>query len=292
MNSYLLVSEFADALADKVAKYYGIEKSESYHYLGNAPGFFLFQSLLEGWIHNRKVEGWPDSMLKAPNLSPNEGMTYAQAWKVDDLVRSLYPTLASAVKGDKIARNKINAIRNIVNNELSGLRDADISDIARRKYSASRARAWDMRRLMEHIALAITPRDRTKTSILTGQVEKLDADKVKTSLPFIHAARELHNSKSTLQSLAIRLYQKQLEEEWERIKRPLEKAGIEIKMEPLEAETDTLKKDLYDVAKWHKKHRVSNEPAVLIRTFGRDGTLINVETLPVRSDSFLYRRNE
>lgn len=271
------VSTLYYRMAKGIAPYIGLDEDETQGFLNDAPGISILMVLLACRVYQHTDGKLPKSCWHIPDFEWPVGLTDGEAYGVDRLLHSVFPTFVKAVKGERLATDKVKAIRRIINNTLFDLGAYDIKDLAAKKYNQSRARAWDIFRLMGHIAYAVTPKKQNEKSILVGKVESLKLEYLKVGVSLVNRAREIcdSNSKATLQSLAIRMYYEELE-----------KWGYPF-------EIDSLERDMRDAKKWVKKNpdKLTKYP-VLIHTFDNKGNLVNTEQLPVGGGSFLYGRED
>lgn len=268
-------STFFYRMGKAIAPYFGIDENDACSYIKDAPGLPIMMALIASQLYQNTGGKLPKSCWHIPNFDWPVGLTYNEAYAVDHLLNSIFPMFVSAVKGDQSAKYKVKAITRIINNKDFSLYEHDIEDIANKSYNQSRARAWDIYRLMSRVSYAVTPKTQKAKSVLVGKVKLIELKFVKVHDREVLRVRELWNPRATLQSLAIRLYHEELER-WEN-----------------SCEIDSLERDMRDAKAWVKKNpdKLTKHP-ISIHTFDNQGNQVNTEQISIGGGSFLYGKND
>lgn len=257
-------------LIEWVVKKYNVDRSLAYDCVKFGSGWRVLFALLESNLYDRTKGNVRKAYFPGFPGFEEIGLKWEEEVEIGRMLTILFPTMVKAVKQDRQARDKMKAIERIIKNDLFELRNHDIKDLAEKSYNESRARAWDIRRMMGFISYVVTPKEVGVKSILSGKVKLLDREYVKAGHLWGIQAQEIWNPKATLQSLAVQIYL-----------RELEKQGKSI-------DSDSLKRDMREARTWHSKNpdKFTSHP-VLINTFDHKGVLIQTEELPVGDVSFI-----
>lgn len=153
-----------------------------------------------------------------------------------DIIRGLVTIAYKADKGDESARNQLDAIHKLVFPNVYRLPASVIQKLVDSYYTSPHlARAWSVRSIMEEISLVLVPM-REGMSLLDGVV-KLTTNPTLMKSALYQVVKQYIKLGSTLQSIAIDIYQDQLREE-----------GIEIN------DDRQIKLDLQKLRQWEDEH--------------------------------------
>ena len=159
---------------------------------------------------------------------------------ITDILRGLVTVAYHADAGDESARKQLDAIHKLVFPKVYRLPSSVVQRLVDSYHTSPHlARAWSVRSIMERIALVLVP-VREGVSLLDGAV-KLTTIPTLIDSAVYQRVNQYIKPGSTLQSLAIDIYQDQLRNE-----------GIEINDER------QLKLDLQKLRKWEDEHLDDN----------------------------------
>jgi hypothetical protein len=158
--------------------------------------------------------------------------------RVEEIVYHLVHIVAEAHSGDERAANQLQAIEKFVRPDKYELPATKIKEIVDRYHTRPQlARGWELRRLMSGLTFAVEPVRTDKPVSIDSQVRLLKKPQSSHDLYYWERASKHWKPRSTLLSLAIRVYLAQLEDEG------ITDASITER---------TLKRDLAEVRKWEQ----------------------------------------
>jgi len=156
----------------------------------------------------------------------------------EEIVSALIQIIADAGSGDERAADQLTAIEKFIRPEKYDLPPWKIKEIVDQYHTKPHlARGWELRRLMSGLSFAVEPVRTDKPASIDSQVRLLEKPKSDHDCYYWERAHKHWKQKSTLQSLAIRVYLAQLQDEG------ITNATITER---------TLKRDLAAVRKWEK----------------------------------------
>jgi len=154
-----------------------------------------------------------------------------------EIVRRLCSIIMFAANGDEESQVLLSAIEKIVQPRIYGIPQNKITELTRYETSPPLARAWELRRIMSHLAGVVEPRNSGRSFRESHPVRMREGPVRGFTQEFWDLAHKYWHPNSTLQSLAISIYLEHLEKQ-EVIS---ERAAITVR---------TLKRDLELAREW------------------------------------------
>lgn len=267
------VSTLYYRMAKGIAPYIGLDEDETQRFLNDAPGISILMVLLACRVYQHTDGKLPRSCWHIPDFEWPVGLTDGEAYGVDRLLHSVFPTFVKAVKGNPRAQLQVDAIKKIVDFHAHNIVQQDIEKfITVKSADSSRARAFEIRKRMQLIAPSVTPQFNDVRSVLFDAneqcpptVEILPHHLMSYVVPQIDSkVRMIIKKNNTLESLAIKFYKNELGEQ-----------GIHITERQL-------RNDLNEFRDWKPEEGERAIP-LTIHTFNKQGECVNSEQLLIGS---------
>jgi len=195
----------------------------------------------EGWKRLLSIAEFApglDSAVEIYDLEQGKGIEPGRGDYIASLISGLIEVVKRAVKGDELAQLQVEAVHKMIFPEIFNLTRADVEPVAKRDLShyghqaQAKARGYQIRRWMSRISFMVEPKRTTaRGSIVLGDGEEIELPPVQERmtpetpvnlLPRLICTTEADYELvaevyekyrgQTLQSLAIRVFQLELEQ--------------------------------------------------------------------------------